>query len=253
MVAGAANGMATIVLGFPLDTIKTRMQLNMFPSMSVCARVTFCREGFRGFYTGVSTPFIAHVLKRSYQWPVFEYLNKKMSLSPLASGVIATGSGLFVAVLATPLQVLKVNAQASTNKDNIFRIARRVYQDVGFFGLYRGVAPTMMKDAIFGGCFLTTYGTLRKHIDERNKLQVFVAGVSSHCLSWTLFSPIDFLKTQVQNHPENRATMRSVLRNTLLNDGPLVMWRGLVPMCIRTFPIAGIGMVTYEKVKYWIH
>lgn len=58
IIAGCAAGIIGTIIGFPLDTIKTRMQTssNHAVSMHEMAGVLYKENGIRSFYRGISSP-----------------------------------------------------------------------------------------------------------------------------------------------------------------------------------------------------
>ena len=58
LIASAAAGVSSTVVGFPFDNIKARMQTHYFPSMTNCFRETIQREGFRGLFRGIGPPLV---------------------------------------------------------------------------------------------------------------------------------------------------------------------------------------------------
>ena len=62
ILSGTVGGFAQVAVGHPLDTIKTRMQMQGQPGAEVykgmmdCCTKMFQREGFSGFYAGAFSP-----------------------------------------------------------------------------------------------------------------------------------------------------------------------------------------------------
>jgi hypothetical protein len=87
-VAGASYGLTTVIVGQPLDTIKTRMQgipESRGRSMLWVGRDVFAREGLRGLYRGGLPLLLGGSLMRSAQFGVSGAANslmKKAGLPP---------------------------------------------------------------------------------------------------------------------------------------------------------------------------
>ena len=74
-VAGASYGAMSVVVGQPLDTIKTRMQAhsaNLNANPFVTATSLFKKEGIRGLYRGGTPIFVGGALFRSAQFGFYE-------------------------------------------------------------------------------------------------------------------------------------------------------------------------------------
>lgn len=122
--AAAVGGICGVVVGFPFDTIKTRMQTYGYADMGTCTRQTYAAEGVRGFFRGIGPPlFFVSVLKAT-GFHVFETSKSTISqllgrppVAPCAptplSIVMAAGvaSGGSVSLITCPLELVKINMQ----------------------------------------------------------------------------------------------------------------------------------------------
>lgn len=62
-ICGFAYGTTTVIVGQPLDTIKTRMQAKGTGSSMVTTAVSiFQREGVAGLYRGLKTRYVGEIL-----------------------------------------------------------------------------------------------------------------------------------------------------------------------------------------------
>ena len=77
--------------------------------------------------------------------------------------------------------------------------------------------------------------------------QIFINGATSHCITWAIFIPVDTIKTNVQKSPEG--SVISVINTIHTKYGITGFWRGLIPACVRTVPISGCAMLSYEGVR----
>lgn len=59
MTAGVISGCLATFVGFPLDTIKVRMQVSNSPkTVYQCTKEILATDGFRGLYKGVLSPLM---------------------------------------------------------------------------------------------------------------------------------------------------------------------------------------------------
>ena len=77
LIGGVAYGVINTIVGHPMDTVKTNMQIepsykgkNMIQSMVHLQK----NNGILGFYKGVSSPLIGSSIFRATQFSVFHYL-----------------------------------------------------------------------------------------------------------------------------------------------------------------------------------
>jgi solute carrier family 25 carnitine/acylcarnitine transporter 20/29 len=75
LITGVTYGISNVLVGHPLDTIKTKMQvLHEYKSHSMFSSISnlFRKEGIRGFYKGVIPPLLGGSIFRAVQFGVFE-------------------------------------------------------------------------------------------------------------------------------------------------------------------------------------
>jgi len=256
-IGGCAQGTIVTVTGYPFDLVKARLQTKMYANTIACIIGTIRNEGITGLYRGAMMPWISHMLKRPLQYPIGEYLKKKSQTeskqtNTLYNYLIGGSVGLTGPIMGTPLQVVKVSMQTSSNSQlktkNSFEYIKYTYQTYGILGFYRGFIPTAIKDTIFGASFIGTYYTLRDTIGTNTWYKNFFNGAAAHCFTWCVFMPIDYIKTTIQKS-EIRLTIRDVIRTSYNENGLKVFWRGVIPACIRTIPMSGFAMLGYEKIR----
>lgn len=246
LLPGAAQGVTVTLTGHPFDTVKTRMQSGMYSSTMGCIRNTIQEEGVAALYRGMSVPMISHVVKRSYQFPIFHYLHDNYGLNPYAAGIISGSSGV---ILGNPLQVIKVNTQSTKRGQykNSLDFMSRHYRTAGLRGFYRGLKINWVKDMVFGSVFMGNYTYMKKYLGEPHHSKNFLAGGVAHMITWGVFIPIDYVKTQVQTGKSK--TITHAVRDIAKGGNYLRLWRGVIPALVRIFPVSGAGMTIYEIVR----
>ena len=63
----------------------------------------------------------------------------------------------------------------------------------------------------------------------------FISGASAHCLTWVIFIPIDFVKTNIQKS-KVKLTISEVIISEYSKGGIKIFWKGLLPVTLRTIP-----------------
>jgi solute carrier family 25 carnitine/acylcarnitine transporter 20/29 len=247
ILPGCAYGATTTVFGHPLDTIKTRLQSGMYTSTYQCITKTISNEGILSLYRGCIMPTLSHVIKRSYQFPVFHYLKNDLNVNAYLAGLICGSTGT---TLGNPLQVIKVNTQSttSTKYKNSFDFIKEYYKDKGISGFYKGFKVNCLKDGLFASCYLGNYHMIKLHM-ENKWYNNFIAGGISNTIAWILLMPLDYIKTQIQVVGDNNKSIKSICKDIYNNKQYKILWRGLTPTLIRIFPVSGLSMVVYEFLK----
>jgi Mitochondrial carrier protein len=64
-VSAASASLVSTLIGFPLDSIKSRLQVRRYSGVLDCFRKTFAEEGARGFFRGVWMPLLTITLVRT--------------------------------------------------------------------------------------------------------------------------------------------------------------------------------------------
>lgn len=130
--AYAASILSTFI-GFPLDTVKTRMQTHKhFRTYWHCVSLTYHHDGIRGFFRGVWAPLILTSFSKSLSVSLFTHVKPlvytavygdSVGLHPLLrnvpvcfiSGMVAGGG---VSLFACPFEFTKVYAQLESLVDH---------------------------------------------------------------------------------------------------------------------------------------
>lgn len=256
LLPGAINAITSVAVGYPFDLIKTHMQSGKYKNSYDCFIKLYDNYNIRNLYRGSSTILVSTTLKRSCQFPIYDYLNKDMNINRYLSGGIASS---ICTILYNPLQVIKINSQInshnylhSNHNFKIYEFIKDRYHNHGFKGFYRGFEISIFKDFIFGASFLGTYDYLKNYFLSykyiSNTGYTFTCAALAASSTWLLFMPLDFVKTSIQKNSKNIA-IKYIIFDTYHNKGLLFFWKGCVPMCIRTIPVAGISMINYEYVK----
>jgi hypothetical protein len=232
-------------MGYPIDTIKVRMQTNMYPNFTRCVIDTAKNEGIVGFYRGVPMPFATLVIKRSLQFRIYE--ETKKYTNPWLSGTAAS----LISPISNPMHVIKVRMQDSNNSKykNIFGCIKDIYATDGVKGFFRGTSVNFIKDIMFGTVYLGSYGTFKSYLDRTEfiaskEIRNFVAGGSAGSFAWLVLMPIDFSKTAYQTGRGKEFIIQQVRKN-----GIRTLWKGGVPTIARIFPINACAMTMYELTK----
>jgi solute carrier family 25 carnitine/acylcarnitine transporter 20/29 len=81
-IAAATAASTGVLLGYPFDTIKTRMQAYRYSSTRMCVQEIWSKEGYVGFYKGVGPVLFTNALFRALSFSI--YNNGKSTFNPIA-------------------------------------------------------------------------------------------------------------------------------------------------------------------------
>ena len=252
-LAGASYGLTTVVVGQPLDTVKSRMQGMPSEAKSnslTVARDVFQREGLRGLYRGGLPIFIGGSLMRSAQFGVSGTVKSKLDESSFAIPHFAT---VVIAGMAGGCGRACVEIPA-----DFLKIRRQVESSWTIREVLNGTGITMGRNAVLFGAFVV-YVDLAKQAcqagyvptflidDKQTNLSPFFKGGICANLAWLTVWPADVIKTMRQsgNYDGNTSSM-TLLKDNIKNGR---VFRGLVPGLIRSTIANGSSMVVYEMVE----
>ncbi|ORZ33076.1 mitochondrial carrier domain-containing protein, partial [Catenaria anguillulae PL171] len=111
------------LLGYPFDSVKTRMQTFSYPTIGHCIRHTYATEGLRGFFRGILPQMATSSVFKTASFAAYVRAKSAIANAPSvqeATGQSAAGklfvssfgggfcSGVFTAFLTQPLELIKV-------------------------------------------------------------------------------------------------------------------------------------------------
>ncbi|KAK7490060.1 hypothetical protein BaRGS_00018760 [Batillaria attramentaria] len=291
-LAGGFGGVCCVVAGHPLDTIKVRLQTMpkplpgqspIFSGTWDCARQTVVKEpdylnkGVRGLYKGMGAPvagvapifaicFFGYGVGRRLQQ---KHPDEELTYFQLfKAGLLA---GVFTTVIMAPgerIKCLLQIQQASHGKEKKYAgpvdCAKKLYQEAGIRGVYRGTAATLLRDMPASGMYFMTYEWLQHVLTppghSRGELSVWrtlFAGGMAGIFNWMVAIPPDVLKSRLQTAPHGKYPngIRDVARELLREDGILALYRGVTPVMLRAFPANAACFMGYEvalKFLNWL-
>ncbi|CAE8592826.1 unnamed protein product [Polarella glacialis] len=244
-LAGSAYGATSVIVGQPLDTIKTRMQArpDSIKTGPMRVAVELARsQGVQGLYRGGTPVLLGGTLFRSAQFGFYELALKQLrekTPSYRVFGVLdwqiavaGIAGGLARGVIEAPFDLVKVSQQ--------------VEQKWTVGTLYKGSTITLVRNsALF--CAFSIYRDIVPPLIPGG-LSPFWMGALSSNLAWLTIWPLDVIKSQRQSgnfpHHSSWALLVDAARGGLL-------FRGLMPGLARSTLANGSAMVVYKKVEEW--
>ncbi|XP_025779722.1 solute carrier family 25 member 48 [Puma concolor] len=235
--AGWIGGAASVIVGHPLDTVKTRLQAGVnYGDTISCIRTVYRRESVFGFFKGMSFPLATIAVYNSAVFGVFSNTQRFLSqhhcrepgaspsgtlsdllLASMVAGVVSVGLG-------TPVDLIKIRLQMQTQPFQEANLGLRpramtlgkppVYQGPvdciativrteGLAGMYRGVGAMLLRD-VPGYClYFIPYVFLNDWITPEactgpSLCAVWLAGGMAGAISWGTATPMDVVKSRLQ-------------------------------------------------------
>ncbi|XP_041453295.1 mitochondrial glutamate carrier 2-like isoform X2 [Lytechinus variegatus] len=179
---------------------------------------------------------------------------KALLLKPNGVGSVSvndlTASGKLNPVLAR-----SYSANTRTVPSSGMAIARDLIQTKGFFGLYKGLGATMMRDVPFSAIYFPFFAHLnalgfQSETGRASFLHSFVSGCIAATTAAVSVNPVDVIKTRLQllEHAEGEETytgVRDCFTKILKNEGPQAFFKGATCRILVIAPLFGIAQAVY--------
>ncbi|CAG9461410.1 unnamed protein product [Pedinophyceae sp. YPF-701] len=178
-LAGMTAGATNIATGYPMDTVKVRMQEfkgHRHASSWECAKHIVRNEGFFSLYRGLMPPVIGGALETALSyWACNKTINAisghtKPDEAPLP--VVAAGAfvaGIVLSPVLSPMELLKCRMQTAAPGEHSGSLdcLRKAIRDEGWRVLLRGVPGTMAREMPGNAVMFTVYEGLQRGLGLR--------------------------------------------------------------------------------------
>uniref|UniRef100_A0AC35UGP0 Mitochondrial carrier protein n=1 Tax=Rhabditophanes sp. KR3021 TaxID=114890 RepID=A0AC35UGP0_9BILA len=257
-LAGTVGGIAGVITGHPLDTVKVHLQAESHGSkfgMIECIRNILKKDGALGLYKGMSSPLVSlafiNAICFGTQSKVVSYFKDKDSLFvSFIAGSVAGGAQSF---LASPSELIKLRLQLSDTINSPLEVTRQIIKNQGVRQLYRGLGMTLLRDCPAFGVYFSSYNILIKLLsggksaDECNYFHFLMAGGFAGMISWCATYPCDIIKTRYQAC--DTKTYTKVIKELYAENGLRSFSTGLNSTLVRAFPT---NAATFAGVNFCI-
>jgi len=268
LFAGAAGGIAQVLLGQPFDIVKVRLQTTTtYPSALAAASSIYRNEGLLAFYKGTLTPLVGIGACVSVQFGAFhearrriEAYNTSKNRSPtLGYGqyyLAGAFAGVANSVISGPIEHVRIRLQtqphgAARLYSGPLDCVRKLSAHQGVLaGLYRGEAVTILREAQAYGVWFLTFEYLMNADAARNQIErkkmpswkiAFYGGLAGEAL-WLASYPLDVVKSKMQSdgfgEGQRYKSMRDCFGQTWKREGARGFWKGISPTLLRAMPVS---------------
>ncbi|MED6158300.1 Mitochondrial arginine transporter bac2 [Stylosanthes scabra] len=275
-VAGGFGGIAGIVSGYPLDTIRIRQQSsNIFGSSSSSAfsilRNAIAKEGPASLYRGMGAPLASVTFQNAAVFQTYAVLSRVFDKSvspndpPSYKGVAlgGVGTGALQSIILSPVELIKIRLQLRRGANHLTEpqkgpvmVAKNIWRKEGLKGIYRGLGITVIRDAPAHGIYFWTYEYMREQLHpgcrksgQESLTTMLTAGGLAGVTSWISCYPFDVVKTRLQAQTPDSLKYNGIvdcIRKSVKEEGHAVLWRGLGTAVARAFVVNGAVFAAYE-------
>eukprot|EP00299_Pterocystis_sp_00344_P002992 c13403_g1_i1.p1 GENE.c13403_g1_i1~~c13403_g1_i1.p1 ORF type:complete len:280 (+),score=63.03 c13403_g1_i1:32-841(+) len=245
MLASSSAGLLARIIIYPIETIKSRLQVGN--PISPLLRKPWL------FYRGLSIAAVGQLPAAAAYFTTYEFAKRsvfppqeqnaslgKRFLLDCSAGMIAEAVSSF---LWTPIDVCKETAQV-TGSSGVFR---HILKHEGLRGLFRGYFVTLTSfgpySALYFGFWEMTSksGPLAAH--------PVMAGMASAGMAGLLTSPLDVLKVKFQVERNQHKSSIHLAQQIIQRDGVRALFRGTFARVLWCTPSSGLAIVAFENLK----
>ncbi|KAF9535253.1 mitochondrial carrier domain-containing protein [Crepidotus variabilis] len=222
--------------GYPLDSIKSRLQTTKTPiTIPRLAALVYREEGLMGFYRGLWIPLMTISFVRAASFTIYtgtkdycstnDVLNRNSIVDvSLVGGISGAMSGSLISFGSAPFELVKVRRQleysiAASKGETIgkppstLQAVREILRNYGVSGLYLGFRLHFVRDTSGTALYFLEYDGMRHLLGRArsgeqgptpswlpipSSIVPFVCGSLAGVTSWALIYPLDVVKTKVQ-------------------------------------------------------
>ncbi|KAK0497171.1 mitochondrial carrier domain-containing protein [Armillaria luteobubalina] len=271
MLAGALAGISEHAVMYPIDSIKTRMQVFATSPVAVYTGVgnAFTRisstEGIRALWRGVWSVVLGAGPAHAVHFGTLEAVKELMGGNEvgnqwLATSVAGASATTAADALMNPFDVIKQRMQVHKSEfRSVFTCARVVYRNEGLAAFYVSYPTTLAISIPFNAIQFTVYEQVKRILNPRHEYSPtthITAGAIAGAVAAAVTTPLDVAKTILQTRGTSHdAEIRGVkgmadaLRVIWTRDGIKGFGRGLTPRVLTTVPSTALCWLSYEFFK----
>ena len=177
----------------------------------------------------------------------------------LKSFLAGSLSGTCSTILFQPLDLVKTRLQqnlalTSAASSGMIGTMRQVLQTEQVFGLWKGMAPSIMRTVPGVGLYFSSLHWLQTHLTpaERSKpspVQAVCLGMVARSLSGCIMIPVTVIKTRFESKAYNYPRVSSAFVQIYNKEGARGLCCGLLPTLFRDAPFSGLYLMFYTQVR----
>ncbi|KAI6024378.1 mitochondrial carrier [Pisolithus marmoratus] len=265
--AGAIAGVSEILTFYPLDVVKTRMQLEtgkgkhgMVGTLTAIVR----EEGVGRLYRGLVPPLLLEAPKRAVKFAANDFWGKtflgltgESKMTGQLSVITGCSAGATESFVVVPFELVKIKLQ---DKSSTFAgpmdVVRQVVKKEGVLGLYAGMEATFWRHFWWNGGYFGCIHQVRAMMPQAETPQGqlfnnFISGAVGGFMGTVLNTPY-VVKSRIQGAskvpgviPKYNWTYPALV-TIFREEGPAALYKGFAPKVLRLAPGGGVLLLVVE-------
>ncbi|EIW67001.1 hypothetical protein TREMEDRAFT_74630 [Tremella mesenterica DSM 1558] len=277
LISGSVGGAMQVLVGQPLDTLKTRAQTaprGRYKGTLDILRQTVKNEGLLALYKGTLSPLMGIAAVNSLLFSAYGMSRRLVSpypdLSVVQVALAGSMAGAINAILASPVEMFKIRMQGQyggSSDKRLKRVVSDMWRQYGFRdGIMRGYWITVIREIPAYAGFYAGYETTKRSFSRTLQTPnppvwaLLVSGATGGICYWLACYPLDVVKSRIQlaEMPPSRGGWLSggyvtrELSAMLREGGPRSLFAGLGPSLLRAVPAAASTFVGFELTREYI-
>lgn len=264
LFAGAVAGFTVDAVLFPLDTLKTRMQLATDAAATTTATTLRKPSLFKGLYQGFGPAVVASAPAAAAFFAMYDYtkriLERKVrddKYAPLCHMVAAGAGDVAGSTVRVPFEVVKQRMQSGMYT-SVREAVRATFGNEGVGGFFRGYGSLVLRELPFDAIQFPLYEFLKKkwrEVAEGGELktwQTSVCGSIAGGVSATLTTPLDVVKTRLMTQRIGADKYKGILhglRTIAREEGMGALMAGVAPRVLWISLGGAVFFGAYEAAK----
>ncbi|ANB12366.1 Mrs3p [Sugiyamaella lignohabitans] len=275
LVAGAAAGIMEHTVMYPVDAIKTRMQVvtgagNKYSGIVSAVTRISAAEGARSLWRGMTSVVIGAGPAHAVYFAVYESVKNSLGGNadkhhhPIVTSIAGASATTTSDALMNPFDVIKQRMQLRGAKySGFFHCALDIYKKEGFGAFYVSYPTTLMMNIPFTAVNFTVYESASKFLNPNkvhDPLVHCVAGGIAGASAAAITTPLDVIKTLLQTKGLNYDvsvrqlnSFKDAASYIYKHDGLRGFWKGLRPRVVSNMPSTAISWTSYEMAKFYLY
>lgn len=266
--AGAIAGVSEILTFYPLDVVKTRMQLEtgkgkhgMVGTLTAIIR----EEGAGRLYRGLVPPLLLEAPKRAVKFASNDFWGKTYlqfsghsKMTAELSVLTGCSAGATESFVVVPFELVKIKLQDKTSTfAGPMDVVKQVIKKEGVLGLYAGMEATFWRHVWWNGGYFGSIHQVRAMLPKAETPQGqlfnnFLSGAVGGFVGTVLNTPFDVVKSRIQGAskvpgvvPKYNWTYPALL-TIMREEGPAALYKGFTPKVLRLAPGGGVLLLVVE-------
>lgn len=228
-------------------------------------------EGIKSLWSGLPPTLVMAVPATVFYFTCYEQLSAFLKAKlgenetriPIVAGIVARFGAV---TLISPLELIRTKMQSKTfSYKELYQFVSVKVSEDGWISLWKGWAPTILRDVPFSAMYWYNYENLKRWLCEKSDLYEptfmisFSAGALSGSFAAVATLPFDVVKTQKQTQlwtneyckfpvPLDMSTW-SIMKNIVADKGFSGLFTGLIPRLVKIVPACAIMISSYELGK----